>query len=321
MVLSTGTPDGALQPETLRFARSLLEEAQSSEIVTRTLSVLDFLELIDEALDPSTRGQTLEQRRFLESEELAAQYLLLLENDGDTDDYQRFVDFERSALNLFLKVDSRSSSEVLRLREGLHDFVNRSAELPPGTEVEVLGTWLLFPKAMDGISRHMIQGLVAATVAILVLMTVSLGSLSLGLASVIPNLLPVLVCVGAMGWLGVPISFVTSITGCLALGLAVDDTAHVLGHLVEGNGLEDTYREVGPALLQTTLCLGVGFLVRLFSDFLPIVHLGIATALTLTVALLCDIFLLPSLLALFGWPLASGDEVAAPSLVEVSGTR
>ncbi len=309
LVLSTEEGEGALAPSVLRFAHGAIETAMADPIVTRSVSLLDYLALIDDAMNPEPPGEPDSERRYFTSPALAAQYMVLYESSGSPEDFEYYVNFDRSALNVFLKVDSRSSKAVLDLRQRLLGFAAETPTRPANLDVEVLGTWLLFPKAMDGIVRNMLRGLAVAVALITLLMMASLRSFKLGLLSMIPNVVPIATCLGLMGWTGIPLSFVTSITGCLALGLAVDDTAHVLGHLGgKGNhhprqALSAIYERVGPALLVTTVCLGLGFLVLLFSDFQPIAHMGLATAITLVVALAADLFLLPSLLRLVGWPL------------------
>ena len=82
-----------------------------------------------------------------------------------------------------------------------------------------------------------------------------------------------------------------------------DDTAHVLGHLRPGLSLRRAYREVGRPIILTTLSLGVGFLVLTMSQFGAVAIMGLATTLTLILALLADLIVLPSILVLFGWKL------------------
>ncbi len=290
----------------MRFARQWLRSAETSPIVTRSLSLLDYFALMDDVLDPER------ERSYFSDEALAMQYMVLYENAGDPDDLRHYIDFDRSALNLVLRVNSRSSSEILALRDRLLDVTP-----PAGVDTEVLGTWLLFPKAMDAIAHGMVRGLLVAVAAIFVAMLLVLRSARLAALAMIPNTLPILVCLGILGWLGVPLSFATAIVGCVALGLAVDDTAHVLGHLAPGRSLEEVFHRVGRALLVTTASLGTGFLALGFSGFLPLVHFGLATTLSLLVAFAADVLLLPSLLCLAGAgePTPSrANETASPAL-------
>ncbi len=294
IVIHSGSPGGALEPEVVAFADALIRHVEESPRVDRTLSFLDYLFLMDAAMRPGE-----EPRTVLPSRPLAAQYLLLYELGGDPSDYRHYLNHDRSTLNVFLRLNDRSSSVALGLRDEIEDFA--AAHAPERVEVEVLGTWLLFPKAMDGITRGMVQGLAFAVLAIGAVMLVSLRDPRLALVAAVPNLLPILICGGLLGWLGIPLSFATSIVGCVALGLAVDDTAHVLGHVRKDCSLESVYRTVGPALVLTTAALGCGFAILALSEFVPVVHLGLAATLTLVIALLCDLLLLPSLLVLIGY--------------------
>ena len=148
----------------------------------------------------------------------------------------------------------------------------------------------------------------------------------LALLATIPNLLPIVIGGGLLGWLGVPISMSTSLMGCIALGLAVDDTSHVVGHVSKEEPLEKLYRLVGSPILLTTLALCAGFSALLASEFATVSVLGAAVIVTLLLALLADVLLLPSLLVLAGYPRTQEDrecdvsaEIAGLTTVEPGG--
>jgi hypothetical protein len=228
----------------------------------------------------------------------AAQYLLLYESSGDPEDYDRYINFDRSALSLIVSAHGGSSvyMDVARQVEAF-----AAKEAPDGLAVHSLGSMYLYSKAMDNLTRGMILGLGVAVILVGAVMMVGLRSVPLALMAAIPNLTPLVLCAGALGWMGVPLSMSTSVVGCLALGLAVDDTAHVMGHLKRSESLETVYRGVGPAVLLTTLALGIGFSALTLSEFQTVRALGIATTATLVVALAADVLLLPSLLVLLGY--------------------
>jgi predicted RND superfamily exporter protein len=110
-----------------------------------------------------------------------------------------------------------------------------------------------------------------------------------------------------LGWLGIPLSGTTSIVGCLALGLAVDDTAHVLGHQAPGRSLREVYDRVSRPMALTSLLLGLGFAAFLLSGFRSVALLGGAVATTLAAAYAFDVLVLPSLLVLCGHPAGDAD--------------
>jgi hypothetical protein len=276
----------------------VLAEIEALSYVDRTISFLDYIELIDTVLRPDRLPL-----RVLPSRELAAQYMLLYESGGDPADYRHYINFERNGMNAFVRSSSLSSADILAIRSIAQRHAVAAGD---NITIEVRGSLYLLAKAMDSISRTLANGLVTALWLIIVVMMLFLRSVRLAVAAAVPNVIPIVICGGLMGWLGIPLSIGTSVVGCIALGLAVDDTAHVVGHLEHGGNLAEVYRMVATPLLITTLSLSCGFSALLLSQFQPVFVLGAATIVTLIVALACDLLLLPSLLVVIGWPLVGG---------------
>lgn len=125
-----------------------------------------------------------------------------------------------------------------------------------------------------------------------------------GLVVMLPNIFPCVVVFGAMGLLGLQIEVGTVMTATVAMGIAVDDTVHyitwfrrsVAEGLSQGEAVERAYRRCGTAMAQTSLIVGVGLLVYVFSAFGPIQRFAWLMFATLMVALLADLAITPSLL-------------------------
>jgi uncharacterized protein len=297
VVIETGEAGGALEPAVLTFAADLSRELTKFPVVQRTLSFLDYTYLMDAAMLPEKAP-----REVLPSRELAAQYLLLYEMGGNLRDLRHYLDADQSSLNLLVRLTTVSTERILALR----DFIARyAAQYRGAPKVSVLGHAYLFAKASDGIARGMARGLVWAVLTIVFIMAVTLRSVRLALIAAIPNVVPILVCGGVLGWLDIPLSLGTSLVGCIALGLAVDDTAHIMAHIDPALGLRHTYALVSRPVVLSALSLGLGFSVLVFSQFQTIAMLGLATALTLLVALACELLMMPSLLVLAGYPIAA----------------
>mgnify|MGYP001823545427 CR=1 FL=1 len=281
-----------MDPDVLEFADSAIGALESMPHVDRTVSMLDYFYLMDQALRPDGEATSNPGSR-----QAAAQYLLLYESSGDPEDYERYINFDRSALSLVASAHGGSSRYI----EATKVVEELAAEAPPDITVESLGTMYLYSRAMDSMTRGMLRGLAVALVLVGVVMLVGLRSFDLAAIAALPNIAPLLICAGALGWAGLPLSMATSLVGCIALGLAVDDTAHVMGHLDRDEALESVFRLVGPPVLLTTCALGLGFLCLVLSDFRSVQSLGIATAVTLGIALVADLLVLPSLLVLIGY--------------------
>ena len=127
------------------------------------------------------------------------------------------------------------------------------------------------------------------------------------LISIVPNLIPLLIIGGLMGFFGIELKTSTAIIFTIAFGIAVDDTIHLLGkfkiELLKGRSkiyaLKRAYITTGKAMILTSLILCSGFLLLLFSTFSGTVNLGGLLSCTLFIAVILDLTLLPVLLLLF----------------------
>jgi predicted RND superfamily exporter protein len=122
--------------------------------------------------------------------------------------------------------------------------------------------------------------------------------------ALVPNLWPVLVLLGGMGWAGVPLDVATVMVAAVVLGLVVDDTLHTLAHYRERRlevgafaAVADRIERTAPAYLLTGAILAGGFAVCALSDFEPIARFGALSALAIAIAVVADLVLVP---ALFG---------------------
>jgi hypothetical protein len=126
-----------------------------------------------------------------------------------------------------------------------------------------------------------------------------------GLASMVPNIFPVVVIFGAMGWMGIDVDIGTMMTASVAMGVAVDDTIHFLtwyrwglaAGLSRVGAIQQAYRRVGRAMAQTTAIGGLGMFVFALSTFTPTQMFGILMLALLLAALVGDLIFLPAILA------------------------
>jgi predicted RND superfamily exporter protein len=124
------------------------------------------------------------------------------------------------------------------------------------------------------------------------------------LYALVPNLWPVLVILGGMGWFGIPLDIATVMVASITLGLVVDDTIHTLAHyrelraeLGERGAVADRMEKTAPAYLLTGVILASGFGVCALSGFAPTARFGLLSAIAIMIAVLADFTLVP---ALFG---------------------
>ncbi len=222
---------------------------------------------------------------------------------ADLNDYLRFPP---GWVRIHGKLEDLGSWTIRRKNERLAAFAREQlAEAP--FSLQLTGTPHLLDLNNSYLARNVLVGLAVAVVLVGVLFALLLGSVRLGLLSLLPNLLPLLFIGGLMGFASIDLKISTSIIFILAFGIAVDDSIHFLTrfrremkrHDHAEAALRQTYRSTGKAIAVTTILLLAGFSTLCFSQFLGTFYLGLLLALTLLFALLADLSLLPILLLMF----------------------
>lgn len=172
---------------------------------------------------------------------------------------------------------------------------------------KITGLNYIAERVQDNLVENLLKSLIFAFVTVSLIMVILFRSLKMLLISFIPNLIPLLVLAGIIGFTQIPLKSSTAIIFTIAFGIAVDDTIHFLSHLKlllgQGHNMEDAIHKTtlttGKALIVTTLVLLSGFLLSTFSSFMATFYIGFFATITLTIALITDLFLLPILLRIF----------------------
>ena len=197
------------------------------------------------------------------------------------------------------------SSIVIQAR--LHDFIARECNTD-NFDYHLTGTAILTELNVQYLRESLFSGLILAFLLIAVIMGFLFRSWRMLLIGVFPNMIPLLFTAGVMGFAGISLKASTSIIFLVAFGIAVDDTIHFLSRLrlelragrsLEG-AIQETLMGTGKALVLTTLVLLAGFILLLSSDFGGTYIVGLFTGVTLLVALISDLLLLPVLVRAIG---------------------
>ena len=185
--------------------------------------------------------------------------------------------------------------------------------------VRVTGSAFLLDKNIRYLSNSLIYGLLLSIGVVSIIMGFVFKSFRMVLISLLPNTIPLIFIAAIMGYLGIEVKVSTSIIFTIAFGIAVDDTIHLLGkfkfELMKGKSVSDALRHsfivTGKAMILTTLVLCSGFLLLLFSTFMGTFNMGLLLGITLFVALILDLTLLPLLiLAFYKEPSQAHDRIA-----------
>lgn len=300
LLFQAGEPEGIKEPAALAEVARLQAWADEQDLVRKTYSPVDILKDLNQSFhaeDPTFYS-------LPETRDLVAQYLLLYEGAGGTEAQQYLShDFQRARLELRLRL--AMTSETVKLVQSLEEEL---AEHPVEvTTLSVTGIGALWLKLLDHLVTSQIRGFLLAFSAIAVLMCFVFRSLSTGIISMMPNLSPILLTLGVMGWCWIDLDYSKAAVAAVALGIAVDDTIHLVsrcryefqrcGNYAEA--LRAALADVGRALLITSIALVLGFLVLLGSILQSQATQGLLLATTILTALVADFLLMPALLLTF----------------------
>lgn len=169
------------------------------------------------------------------------------------------------------------------------------------------GMAYLIDRSNAKLSGQLIGGLSIAFLLIALLMAWVFKSWRMTLIALVPNVVPLIFVGGIMGLVGIDIKVSTAIIFTIAFGIAVDDTIHMLGklriELMKGRSLpfamKRSFLSAGKALVITSVMLLSGFISLVFSDFASVFHMGLLVSITLFMALVADLLLLPLLVLRF----------------------
>ena len=169
---------------------------------------------------------------------------------------------------------------------------------------DVTGFGMAISASNQQLSSGQMKSLLLTIFMIFIIMFALFLSFKVGLIAIVPNLFPIIINFGIMGWFGIELSMATSLIAGIAIGLAVDDTIHYLvryNHefrkdLDEERALKDTLTHIGKPIIMTTITISLGFSILGFSSFKPTAVFGIMMVITMISALVADLILLPSMI-------------------------
>lgn len=188
-------------------------------------------------------------------------------------------------------------------------------------EAKATGLFVLLAFLIESLMEDQVVTSVLAAAAIVVLMSLAQRSLSLGIALLIPNLFPIVLVIGTMGWIGMKVNIASAMIASVSMGLTIDSSIHYLAGyrrhraagLSQSDALRATHRETGLALVWSNLALVAGFSVLTLSHFIPLIYFGVLVSVAMIGGLLGNLTLLPVLIRLFDHRTYPAPSLQAPS--------
>jgi predicted RND superfamily exporter protein len=298
--IGSGEPGGIAEPAYLERLEAFAQWLRDQPGVTHVGSFTDVMKRVNRSM----HGDDPDWYRLPGDRNLAAQYLLLYEMSLPYGlDLNSQINVDKSATRLTVTLDTVPQRQILKISDRAESWL--AANAPPSMQAKATGTVIMFVHIAVRNIRSMLNGTALAFLLISATLVIALRSVRLGLISLIPNFIPVLITFGLWGAFVGEIGIIAAFITATSLGLIVDDTVHILSKynrakrehcLSTHDAVRFAFSHVGTALWTTTLILVAGFSVLYFSSFKLNTDLGLFTAITLTVALVMDFLLLPPLL-------------------------
>ena len=298
-------PDSMKEPVILRNMEGLQRHIeQKFPAIGKTMSLADYIKKMNMAMNENDPAfYTLPDTR-----ELVAQYLLTYESGGDPDDFSDVVDYEYQKGRIILLSKNGDTKHTQQVLDEVYAYAK--ANFDQAYKVRVTGS-AYTPVVMD---RYVVSGqissIISSIITVWILNCIIFRSFVGGTIAIVPLSITVLVNFAAMGFLKVPLEVGTSIVANVAVGIGVDYAIHFLTRFryeFEALKLPNTHEgffraavetaiSSGQAILFNATSVALGFLVMVFSTFVPLIRLGALVATVMFISSSVSMIVLPAIL-------------------------
>jgi predicted RND superfamily exporter protein len=298
--LQPKSAQGVKDPVFLRKLSVLQAQLERDPQIAKTTSLADIIKQLHWSLNEKrARDYQIPPTR-----EAVAQELMLYEMDPQSN-LESFVDKDYRELRLTLRIPMRSSKTF----DAIIQRVTAQVQRVYGDSVKLIygGYIPLYIKLLDYVAESQISSFLVAFLLIFLSTGLLFRSGYFFVITVIPNVIPVMITLGIMGLAQINLDVATVTIAALTIGLSVDNTIQYLytyrQKLRDGVprrlAIEETLLSTGKPMFISNIILVLGYFIMLFSSIKSVIYFGLLIGSTMFFAVLCDLFLLPSLLLLW----------------------
>lgn len=310
-IVIEGQPGTLRRWEVLKLVDDLQAFLEAQPGITSTVSVVDYLELLESGLNRASGGDLVvgpdgtlappaPPKPFWETPANLDPVLKMVSTSPDT--FSNVVTRDFAKASILVRTRLSGSRAIEATLDRVRGYV--AQHFPQDVPVRLTGMLVLMTGTTSDIVAGQIESLTIALGVIFIVMSAMFLSMRIGFLAILPNVLPILIFFGVMAQLGILLNLGTSLIAAISLGIAVDSTIHYMARLnLELKGETDqtaaitrALRTVGVPIVYTTLALFFGFLTFAFSSFVPIQNFGMLTGITMITSLVANLVLLPTLL-------------------------
>lgn len=318
IMVDTKKPKGVMSLPTLKRIDELQEHIKEIPEFAKPLSVVELVKYSKQAY----YNGNPEYYQLPNSQEKNFILSYAKSSNTDTNLLNSYVDSTGQFARITTFMKDTKPDRFKRIEEDLHKEINKVFPAER-YNVTVTGKALVFQKGTHYLVNNLILSLSLAIFLIALFMAWMFRSFKMILISLIPNLLPLIITAGVMGYVGVPIKPSTILVFSIAFGISVDDTIHFLAkyrqELIANNwkikkSVFAAVRESAISMFYTSIVLFFGFSVFTISSFGGTVALGALVSITLLFAMLSNLILLPTLLLSLERSIANKETMKKPAI-------
>ncbi|MGB5205969.1 efflux RND transporter permease subunit [Eudoraea sp.] len=318
IVIDTERKKGVLKPVTLKKMNELGEMIEETPELSKPISVVNLVKYSKQAfysgIPKYYQLPTSQEYNFIMD--------VARKSQGNEGLIENFVDSTGQVARITTFIKDVPTDRMEEIEKSMLDEIKK---IFPADRfnVYVTGKALLFLKGTKYLVKNLVLSLSLAIGLIALFMAYLFRSFRMIVISLIPNLLPLAITAGIMGFVGVPIKPSTILVFSIAFGISVDDTIHFLAkyrqeltanHWRIQKSVYAALRETGVSMFYTSIVLFFGFSVFTISSFGGTVALGALVSATLLFAMLANLILLPSLLLSLERSIANKEVLKKPQI-------
>ncbi|OYU95660.1 MAG: hypothetical protein CFE21_11005 [Bacteroidetes bacterium B1(2017)] len=298
--IDTKRVDGVKDYVTLQKINRLQKELLQFPELSKATSVVDFIKFANQGMNYG------EEKYYIVPNvvDIAGIVEYLPKGDGQGNILKSMVDSTYRLARVSVQMADVGSVEMKVLTKAVQNKID-SIFPKDQYDVKITGTSAIFLKGNDYLIDNLVQSMVSALIIISIMMAFLFFSWKMVVISLIPNLIPLIMTFGIMGFFGIRLKPSTIIIFSIAYGIVVDFTIHYLAkyrHALKKNNwdmkaaIPESLMEAGPSIIYTAIALFAGFAIFAFSSFGGTVALGILTSLSLLFGMFMNLLLLPAML-------------------------
>ncbi|MCG7984630.1 MAG: MMPL family transporter [Candidatus Thiodiazotropha lotti] len=258
-----------------------------------SLSITDYLSLVNSTVNESGLPELPEDDAVIAE----------LANFSNHKNIQSFVSQDFSQARIIVRHNLCSSFKLNQALDNLRTFIRENTD--SALSIDITGESVLTALAADHMAGGQTKSLLLMLVVIFTVISILFNNVKAGLLATLPNLFPIIILFGVMGYFDIPLDTATTMITAIALGICVDNTMHFMvrynqalkQHKKQSTAIYVTMREEAAPITAASVSLSLGLGMLFFSSFTPVAYFGLLSGMVIMLAYFANFFITPLLLS------------------------